>query len=219
MDRPNLRGRVPNTITTRLPGGESDDGGTATGGPSDDDGDDDGDGSDSRRWPTLLALAGLGLAALGVVLDYVLDRRGDGEDDAEDQRDRPDVDRDRDGSVEIVGDAGAVDVADDAPTDERETADEDGDDAADTESDESAAVAETELEAEAAVETFAADRAGDDDGVVIDDGDVETERDGPPRIAPLVGMVALVGIRLFTERVRKRVGDAPAGTADAAGQL
>ena len=219
MDRPNLQGRVPDTITARLPGGESDGAGTETGGPTDDDRDSDSDGSDSRRWTTLLTLAGLGLAARGVVLRYVLDRRGDDEGDAEDERDRPDFDRDRDGSVEIVGDAGAIDVADDAPTDESETTAEGGDDAAETESDESAAVAETELETEVAVETFEADRPADDTGVVIDESDADAEREGPPRIAPLVGMVALVGIRLFTERVRKRVGDAPAGTADAAGQL
>ncbi|RXK48435.1 hypothetical protein [Halorientalis pallida] len=215
MDRPNLQGRVPDTLTSRLPGGESDGPGDATGGSSVDDSAPDTDGSDSRRLTTVLTLSGLGLAALGVALRYVLDSRGAGEVDDEPDRDGLDRDQDFEGSVQVVGDTGAIDVADgatsDATTEERNT-DED-------ERDESTADTSTEQETDVAVETFGADRTADEDdgdGVEIDDGDAETEREGPPRVAPLVGMVALVGIRLFVERVRKRDEASP---DDAAGQL
>jgi hypothetical protein len=217
MDRPNLQGRVPDTLTSRLPGGESDGSGDATGGSSDDH--TAPDGSDSRRWTTLLTLSGLGLAALGVVLRYVLDSRGEEPDDED--GDGPDHDRDFEGSVQVVGDTGAIDIADEAAstatTDEDETTADEHDGATDTERDESATDAEVELETEVSVETFEAERVADEaDGAdgATDDGDTGTVREGPPRIAPLVGMVALVGMRLFVERVRKRYRNAPAGPAD-----
>jgi len=214
MVRPNLRARVPDAITARLPGGGSDDGGPATGGPIDDDGDSDSDGSDSPRWPTLLALAGLGLAALGVVLDYVLDRRGDDGSDDEPDRAAPAVDPAAAGTVEIVGDRESETDADDTVTDgtdadltdvtgsddEAESSEpidfveESADDPGDAGDDVTTGAA-----GDVTVETFESDRPATRES----GGERETEaRDGPPRIAPLVGMVALVGIRLFTERVR-----------------
>ena len=218
MDRPNLQGRVPDTLTSRLPGGESDGPGNATGGSSDDDTGPGGDESGSRRLTTVLTLSGLGLAALGVVLRYVLDSRGDGEPDDEDG-DGLDRDRDFEGSVQVVGDTGTVDIADEAASaataDEDETTADEHHDATDTEHEESAADAETGPETDVAVETFGADRVADEDGdaTEVDDGDTGAEREGPPRIAPLVGMVALVGMRLFVERVRKRGAETPEGTA------
>ncbi|WP_424019713.1 hypothetical protein ACOZ4N_09650 [Halorientalis pallida] len=207
MDRPNLQGRVPDTLTSRLPGGESDVPGDATGGSSVDDSAPDADESASRRLTTLLTLSGLGLAALGVVLRYALDGRGAGEADDEGDRDDPNLDRDFEGNVQVVGDTGAVDVADEAPSDatseESETASGEGDDAADT---------ETEPETDVSVETFGADRTADEEdgnGAEVDDGDAAAEREEPPRIAPLVGMVALVGMRLFVERVRERYAERP----------
>ncbi|SDF15150.1 hypothetical protein [Halorientalis regularis] len=214
MDRPNLQGRVPETLTSRLPGGESDGPGDATGGSSVDDSAPDADESDSRRLTTVLTLSGLGLAALGVVLRYALDSRGESEADDEGDRDEPDLDRDFEGTVQVVGDTGAVDVADEAPSDA--TADEN--DAAEDERDGSTADAETEQETDVSVETFGVDRTADrndGDGAETDDGDAEADREGPPRIAPLVGMVALVGMRQFVERVRKRTEEPP---NDAAGQ-
>ncbi|WP_299262998.1 hypothetical protein [Halorientalis sp.] len=147
MNRPNLRGRVPETIAARLPGGESDGAGNVAGNSSDDGVADEADGSGSRRWTTLLALSGLGLAALGVGLRYALDGRSDSETDAATET--------------------GTDVTDET------------------------------LEASA------------DTG----DGNENTDDDGPPRIAPAVGMVALVGIRLFVERVRKQYADATNGAA------
>ncbi|MFB6082908.1 MAG: hypothetical protein ABEJ94_01520 [Halorientalis sp.] len=172
MDRPNLRGRVPDTITARLPGGAS----------------------DSRLVTTLLTLAGLGLAGLGVALRYALDRRSADDPGVETGSDEVALDRDESGTVEIVGDADATgDGTESEPTaDARES---------DTDGDGSSADAVTAAEPDVAVETFEADRSGDRDRAATDD---VTDRDGPPRIAPLVGMLTLVGIRLFVERVRER---------------
>lgn len=203
MDRPNIQGRVPDTITTRLPGGESDGAGDATGDPSDDGVDDDTDGADSRRWTTLLTLAGLGLTALGVGLRYVLDSRGDSTVDDEDDADGTELDRDAAGTVEIVGDSGTDATAANDRADRTERVEDT--DERDTSTADSAAETETDV----TVETFAADRADAEADVAADDGQEAVSDDGPPRIAPLVGMVALVGIRLFVERVRNRYADAP----------
>jgi hypothetical protein len=211
MNRPKLRGRVPDAITRRLPGGERAAGEAVTDEPAADGIDADAGGSGSRRLPTLLTLAGLGLATLGVALRYVLDRRTAGDADADD-REGLSREPDAQDTVEIVGDtdtAGTADVTErDGPTDGSETTAGGSETAAD-EPDDSPSAAVTGTKSDVTVRTFDADRVDEEDG----ESDDDAEPDGPPRIAPLVGMVALVGIRLFVDRVRRRYADTPAEAA------
>ncbi|WP_335999808.1 hypothetical protein [Halorientalis halophila] len=219
MQRPDLRGRLPDPLASRLPGGDSDADDDPTEPTIDDvtvQASDGGDSDSGSRLPTLLTVAGLGLAAVGVGLRY-LQGRGD-----ESSTDTPRADAglpgsDEDvagGTVEIVGEADAE--AGETDPEAGETDPEAGESAASASESEAAASTDDtgDVEAESGtaagttIRTFEADRTTDADEQRGTEADGttrdETTREGPPRIAPLVGMAALVAMRLVVERVRKR---------------
>jgi hypothetical protein len=162
--------------------------------------DDDGDSRVSLGL-TILTLLGLAIAAVAAVARFALDKVGS--DDPGEQKSTPDPSEDEP-DLEFGHDASAAGV----PT-ETELA---------TETDLAAEADETDAtpddhEADGAeARTDDADAEPDEDGRDVDTGPSATEqilgtdeeRDDGPRIAPLVGMAAQVGFRLFVEKLRER---------------
>jgi hypothetical protein len=142
---------------------------------------------------TILTLLGLAIAAVAALARFALDRvRSDGSDDAKSTPDPSDSDT----GFQFGHDASATGVADETGTD---TAARDEGEAVEREAESEAE--ETDHEpaetAHSMTEQLRQARGEDEEG---------------PRIAPLVGMAAQVGVRLFVEKLRDRTDDG--STAD-----
>lgn len=143
---------------------------------------------------TILTLLGLAIAAVAALARFALDRvRSDESDEAKSTPDPSDSDT----GFQFGHDASAAGVADEPRAEGRDR-------------DETGAPEQTaEDEAAAEADHTPAEAGPSATEQILDAGDGDEEG---PRIAPLVGMAAQVGVRLFVEKLRDRTDDG--STAD-----
>ncbi|MFB6164209.1 MAG: hypothetical protein ABEJ31_03530 [Haloarculaceae archaeon] len=178
-----LTGWIPKSIRSKVPGlsggSESE---TPTEVPVHEDHEDAGKGSGGGTLSkvfTYATLGGLGLATVGAVGRYLLDRRASGKQKDDEQGGQEDERTISTPSATIEAEDVTVRTA--------------------------AGTAAVETEGETTIETDDATVAGSAAGDVLSQTAAVREY---PKVAPLVGMSALVGIRLLIDWLRGDVGDA-----------